>query len=676
MKVNLTLFTTKLSPTDTIYFASKQAQESYFNSLPKVGYYTKLSYNGQRNIRLTGAVPYLLTTSPANYARIEYLESDEISVKSIHYCFIDNIVYINDSCYEIELTIDYIQTFLYSPITVYGDYALIAENRNFSTPLRRSYGNVLPVAIMREQTLYNPRQSYQGRFEFVYAVLTIKSKDTDEYNPNLNTGLASYVLPAIVMSTTQQDPIVEAPRMLGILGSTYYKNANNVWTEVNARDFLLSEAVQGNFVGLTIVDDIGLKKGFTISREEPSSTWNDENSIYIKIDRNDGYQSKVYLPTAMGDAYRNSASGLTYAKTTAGLTDKPAGLLFFTASPMRELSLRYQRQKQFHVLQREPYSWLELRQRGQQAQRISFTDNKAYWGESEESDEPDLFRLKYVFNPLYPNTTTYYLHDSGSINEIFTVEPAVSNLAFSVDQWAQYYMNNKASVNDGLATKHSYDMEIANRTLGTQIASAGLNMATGLASAVTAKDVAKGIGAVTGATSQLVGSVTAYENTKTNIEKESALLELSYQDLKSAPATVNNQTLNQNSFASISGGFKIVLVSPNYDEYNTISRYHTIYGFKLEEYTNTQIKYNSSNVSLSEFLKPSTDSALNNYRYLCAKDVKLQNGLKNICQIISGILENGLKIWGSASNLETSNYPYEQYNRNTLPLTQISLFRS
>lgn len=674
MLINLTLYTTKLSPTDTIYFASKQAQDNYFNSLQQIGYYANLTYNGLRNIRLTGTVPYLLTTSPANYARIEYLDVDG-SVKSKHYCFIDNIVYRNDNCYEIELTIDYIQTFLHSPITVYGDYAVVAENRNFSTPLRRSYGNVLPVAIMGEKTLYSPRQSYRN-FEFVYAVLTVKSKDDDEYNPNLNTGLASYVLPAIIMRTDQSGAIADSPLMLAVLRYTYHKNASGAWEEVYVTNFLESAEIQGNFVGLTVVDDIGLKKGFTISPNQPSESWNDADSIYIQVDLTDAYNSKVYFPQAMADAYRNSSSGLTYSTRPVG--DKPAGLPFFTASPARELSLRYERSKPFHVLQREPYSWLELRQRGQQAQRISFTDNKAFWGEGEEiPGDQDLFRLKYVFNPLYPNTTTYYLFDTGSLNEVFTVEPAVSNLAFSVDQWAQYYVSNKASVNDGLATKHSYDMEIANRTLGTQVASAGLNMATGLASAVATRNVAKGISAVTGATSQLVGSVTAYANTKTNIEKENALLELSYQNLKSAPSTVNNQTLNQNSFASIpSGGFKIVLVSPNYDEYNTISRYHTVYGFKLEEYTNTDVKYGASNVSLSEFLKPSGDSSLNSYRYFCAKDVKLQNGLKNVCQIISGIFENGLKIWGDASYLETSKYPYEQYARDTLPLTQLSLFRS
>ena len=462
MLINLTLYTTKLSPTDTIYFASKQAQDNYFNSLPQIGYYANLTYNGLRNIRLTGTVPYLLTTSPANYARIEYLDVDG-SVRSKHYCFIDNIVYRNDNCYEIELTLDYIQTFLHSPITVYGDYAVVAENRNFSTPLRRSYGNVLPVAIMGEKTLYSPRQSYLG-FEFVYAVLTVKSKDVDEYSPNLNTGLASYVLPAIIMRTDQSPAISDSPLMLAILRFAYHKNASGAWEEVYVGDFLGSIEIQGNFVGLTLVDDIGLKKGFKISPDPPSASWNDADSIYIQVDLKDGVNSKVYFPQAMADAYRKSASGLTYSTRPIG--DKPAGMPFFTASPARELFLRYERKKPFHVLQREPYSWLELRQRGQQAQRISFTDNKAFWGNTEETGEQDLFRLKYVFNPLYPNTTTYYLFDTGSLNEVFTVEPAVSNLAFSVDQWAQYYVSNKASVNDGLATKHSYDMEIANRTLG------------------------------------------------------------------------------------------------------------------------------------------------------------------------------------------------------------------
>lgn len=676
MRINLTLYNTKLSATDTLYFATKQEQTRYFNSLFEIGYWGGLSYNGTRNIRVTGTVPYLLNTSSANYAKIDYLDETHTNVITTHYCFIDNIVYINDTCYEIELTIDYIQTFLFSPIFAYGDFAIVAENRDFKKPLRRSYGNTMSVAINRENILYNMRQSANaGKYEFVYAVLTIKTKDEEDLFDAMNSGLASYVLPAIIMHSDQSGEFTNSPSIIYILGNVYSKRdgSSSSYKLTNARDFLESEAVQGNYVGLAIVDDIGLKNRFTISREAPSASWNDEESIWIKVNYDDGTLSEVYLPQGMANAFRKSKSGLTYS--TSRLIDKPQGLPFFKASPRRSFKIKYDDvQSYFHALRREPYSWIEFRQAGQQPQRISFSDNRRNWTNNEEITEPEIFELVSTFNPLYPNTTTYYLAEGAQLNEIFSVEPSVVNLAFSVDKWAEYYTSNRASVNDGLATKHSYDMEIANNSLATQTAQATLSAGVGIAAAAISGDVGAGVGAAVKGANQLMGSVTSYVNTKTNLEKEKALLELGYQDLKSAPSAVSNQNLNQNSFASIlNSGFKIVMVSPNFEEYNTISRYHTIYGFRIEEYTNVKEKFNNSDyITIGELIKPNEELG---YKYICMKDLKLQGGLKNVCNIISSIFENGLKIWLRERDLDTSNYPYENYERNKLPIQKISLAR-
>ena len=673
MKINLTLYTTKLSPTDTLYFDTQRAQQDYFNSLPQVGYYPNLSYNGTRNIRLTGVVPYLLTTTPANYAKIDYLSENEGEVKATHFCFIDNIIYVNNNNYEIELTIDYLQTFMFSPLEVFGDYAIVAENRKFTNTLKRSYGNTMPVAVMREDVVYNARQEYNSSIEFAYAVATIKSTDLDEFNKSLNTGLASYVFPAVI---TKQDPAqggtTRIPTKIELLPKIFILQ-NGAWVSGLAPTLLLQDkTISPNVVGITINDDIGLKNRYTFSTEAPPTTWMGDETIWIKVNESDPANSEVYLSPSwlFKLTGANSKSGLVYHTT---LDTPKNGYPVFYNTPTR--SFNNLGGGSSHILQREPYSWLEFRVRGQQAQRISFVDSKNMWESGIE--EGDSMGLSFSFNPLYPNTTTYYLADGGSINEVFSIAPSITNLAFSVDQWAQYYVSHQASVNDGLATKHSYDMEIANRNLNTQVAQAGLSMTAGVAGAFATGNVARGVSAISSGTGQLVGSLVAYENTKTNIEKENALLELSYQDLKSAPSNVNNQELNQNSFASmLGGGMKIVLISPNFSEYNTIMRYHTIYGFRVEEYTNTQEKFNSNNVALRTFLKPSTDTALNGYRYICVKDVKLQNGMTSICQIISRILENGLKIWNSPADLETSNYPYETgYTATNTPLSRFRLFR-
>ena len=74
--------------------------------------------------------------------------------------------------------------------------------------------------------------------------------------------------------------------------------------------------------------------------------------------------------------------------------------------------------------------------------------------------------IKYYTSLSFPFTTNLQFEFRGrklnDINLVFNLLPAES-LPFVVTKWQEYYANNMASVNDGLATQQGYDYANAMR---------------------------------------------------------------------------------------------------------------------------------------------------------------------------------------------------------------------
>ena len=99
-----------LKQDNTMYFASLQDQQTFFNAPPNVQFtdYENVSYNGARAFKINiNFVSFMFLEY--DYLRFEFPNGDG-TTRTI-YAFIDDITYVNDNCCAIQSTIDLMQTF-------------------------------------------------------------------------------------------------------------------------------------------------------------------------------------------------------------------------------------------------------------------------------------------------------------------------------------------------------------------------------------------------------------------------------------------------------------------------------------------------------------------------------------------------------------------------------------
>ena len=107
-----------LKQDNTMYFASLQDQQTFFNAPPNVQFtdYENVSYNGARAFKINiNFVSFMFLEY--DYLRFEFPNGDG-TTRTI-YAFIDDIEYINDNCCAIQSTIDLMQTFMFEIFNSY-----------------------------------------------------------------------------------------------------------------------------------------------------------------------------------------------------------------------------------------------------------------------------------------------------------------------------------------------------------------------------------------------------------------------------------------------------------------------------------------------------------------------------------------------------------------------------
>lgn len=95
--------------TDTLYFASKADQDTYFNRLGNKVIYAPATY---QNIK-QGTLRIGATMSEIYGCNYMYFDNGTNYENKRYYCFVDEIKYINSNCTEVYYSIDYIQTFMF-----------------------------------------------------------------------------------------------------------------------------------------------------------------------------------------------------------------------------------------------------------------------------------------------------------------------------------------------------------------------------------------------------------------------------------------------------------------------------------------------------------------------------------------------------------------------------------
>lgn len=631
MKVNLYLHKLKLTPTDTVLFVSVNQQKAFFegdrvNSLAL----ENIAYNGSRRIKITIKPPQA-NLDGYNYAEM-VLEDGKVM-----YSFIDEFIYVNDNTAYINLTLDYIQTYMFdieiakykieqrtmprnvTALNIYGNSKLF------------SYSNSIATANKQYKTLARITQSEYDisnelEYSLLYAVFSL-TKNTEIENcvwkDSYDSGIVSVVFPCVLKKIKG----VPSLKILDIKSGL-----NNILDkDISFEKFITK--YNSLIINFSICD--------TISTD---FIYNSENGFIMNDPATEEYAG-----------YKEELSIL-----------KAYNSDFLYVAEIKETTLTIKGCWQYSILCREPYARIEIGRKSDEIQILSPLENSKNFLEQDDDSNNNVFDLvlKCIFNPIYPNELRVRVVNANNYNIMYSIPARQTNMAFDKTKWEEYFIQHSVIINDGLATKHSYDVEIASNNLISSGVSSALNM--GLGAASIAMGNIGGAGNIIGGANNLIGSVTSYVSAKNNIEKEKALLELEWKNIKSQPASIYNFQANQNAYALAENDLCIYLSYPV--EEDIVYKYHERYGYKLSVYIDNVYRDYNKIYGYKYMFKSKSSGGIygKKFDFVRYTDVEITstNIPKSASNILKEILEKGITYWYSYENMFSYSDNYSETDGN------------
>lgn len=591
MQAEIVVYKTLLDPNNTIVFRNKDDRDDYFTRYEHRLVLGECSFNGSRNIKINGYYQELID-SGYNYCSVK-------TSTTIYYCYIDDYKYVNDNLSELYLTIDYLTTYL--PKIGSGSIQTRRNIRRLNGSLysyigmpEMMYNNTFPVSSKREVYKYNVSFN---KNKIMYILVHFRTRDTVNSisiggvsDTNLD-GFSTLVLPFTALTDgsgryhiSEYKPSLVAGGVTGTL-----------------RTFLSSFA--NDIIQMSLVDYIHLD---TLKSNIRVSSVMASDEKYILLIRNLIWYEELRIPYK----YISNKLNSTYYNIKFGRTDK--------------------------------YSLLD--------------PNELDYFQTNTSDK--CIRIKVQMSAAAPFNYMCNVIGKTSTNTL-TIEPLAISLPYMVSEWQQFYANNSASINDGLNTQHKYAIEQAERNLDTEYGKAISQGVTGGIGGVASiiGSLINPVSAIIGVsqlantanniTQTLVGTENAYINTIKNVELEKELLQISYQNIKSAPDKI---VFSQSDFGIIGCKSGIYFIIEEAFNITDINRYHLIYGY---EYNDVYSHYRDLMLILN-YLDEFTENRKHNYVQF--SDVKLTDSYPlSVKNAIINILRNGVHLWSKDATIGDYN---------------------
>lgn len=639
MKLNITLCKTPINTTDTLYFANVEAQKAYFNSITDKIEYTNASFNGARNFRIQEN--YLAAiNSKYNYMYYEY-------DGRVWYTFIDKYKYVNDNVTELEVTLDFLQTFMFDITLKTSRVASYTwKEAHFEQDYKVPYSNKFPAANFKWEVLKDLAY-YNAPNRLINLCITVnRDLFNDEGYKNvtkIHIGNIDYKIdhsfkalnyPADLPFITLIFPLTVTHPSGGAFpsGMVYCNVEDDSYSNSIEKISNLIEMINPYILDISIVTnklyDVKTFNGVTVTT----------NNVY----------AKTAIVTGEIDAY--------YYLLNFDKIDRP----FFGnewAYGIYSETFEIDMSEYKDSLVNSAYMSLMISNGVDE----SFIELDDYLYESDVGGiNKGKIMLRYNASQVYPYTYTITIYAYSHFNnKTFKISRSDAiSMPYAVDKWMEYVASNSASVNDGLRTKHGYEREIAKANLANKTAQgsvqtlAGIGTIAGAATSAIfnpAQAVNMGMNglnqAIQGAGS-IADAVVQYENTLTNQEKERALLKISWQDIKNTPADVM-------SFGAVHGlqGVNEFISSVIYigiaSNIEAIKKYHKMYGYETHEV-----------ISPADLKR-----AHNIFDYIRFEDANfITNLAHNTHNIIKSILESGVRFWydiDTFMNFDIENTEYE-----------------
>ena len=672
MRVNLYLFKKDISPKNLPIFTSKEDRETYFSETVAERIYENISYNGTRNIRVN-VNAFEANLEYFNYARISWTDNEGVARN--YYCFIDIVKYVNDNVSELQMTLDYVTTY-YFDIKL-NEFNLKQCTMQDSMQDRRGIEADENYRVYFENKMpcvYKPSASIplchdielpDAGCKLKWLIVNIAPTSSDAplaiYRNN-GTEVLSIITP-VVYDT-------ETTRSLGTTNA-YIRDTNN---EDKMSDiYSILKYYDGRILNVSMIDNPFLDTEIRVldyNEDVPTSL--SREKIYVKkaLDPGNFTTYDVYIPRDLNLPYTK----FSYLMVNGG--DKY--IFMHMMSHINYSVNNYGIGHRWDNDVSKDYRYASIIKNGNE-EVLQFSPQD--FEMEENTDNPrGIITLNVSIDPIYPNNMMIEFMRDGvePLNKKLKnviIPPPISGIQFDQTKWGEYYVQNSASVNDGLATKHKYDLENADKQRQSSHIQGALSFAGGatgaLASVLGAGNDAglfKGVGQAISSGFALASNITAteyaYQIAENNIQKEKELLQLSWSDIKASPNSMYNYGAGNNIISLIDYGYVIYFMEPVDMNNADMKKYHMIYGYKINRKfaarDNTQFK-GINDILLAYENKNDTITDIK-YKFIrLESDFVIDNLPLTVRKMLKEIFADGVKLYNKDNMLISVNSGFNNY---------------
>ena len=670
MRVNLYLFKKDISPKNLPIFTSKEDRETYFSESNADKVYKNISYNGTRNIRLNEN-SFEANLDYYNYARINWTDKED--VEHNYYCFIDIVKYVNDNVSELQLTLDYVTTY-YFDIKL-NEFTLKQCTMQDSMVDRRGieadenyrvyFENKMPCVYKPSNAipLCHDIQLPDASCKLKWLIVNIAPSSTDDFEVYRNNGteVISIITPAVYDSDTSSYRLTAA----------YVRDTDNSDKRCDIKTILRN--YDGRILNISMIDNPfydGEIKVLDANENLPETLR--ESAIYVK--KTDTAEVTTFYSVYIPENLKLPFTKFSYLIQSKGEDNAFVYMLshitytiFFRASGViwpNDVS--------------NDYKYASLIKNGNE-EVLQFSPQDFEMTETEQG------RVSITVNvdPIYPNNIMISLFRDGvkPLNKKLKnvlIPPPISGIQFDQTKWGEYYVQNSASVNDGLATKHKYDLENADKQRTSSHIQGALSFAGGASSAMTGllgagmmeneaglfKGAGQAISSVFNYAANITATEYAYQIAENNIQKEKELLQLSWNDIKASPNSMYNYGAGNNIISIIDYGYVLYIMEPVDMNNADMKKYHMIYGYKINRKFAAQdeTKFKGINDILLAYENKNDTITDIKYKFIrLESDFVIDKLPLTVRKMLKEIFADGVKFYNKDNMLISVNTSFNNY---------------
>lgn len=621
MKCNLSLYKLELSETDNLYFENIDQQRLFFDNISDSKFIPNISYNGERALRIQG-FNWSQLFGHWSYCRLEF---DTFSL----FAFVD-FGWVNDTSCEMFLTFDYYQNNI--------QFMKFAQ----STVQQRTVSN-------SEFNAYIPYSNKMTVTDYQTTLPLVHIEGDNGYNAyhgQLAEGVA-YKGGAVSKPITlgwillNLDPNVES-NIPSIYQSRHVDNGVSASCTVLALPLEYdTELQQFNTSNYTFIDSAGVA--------QPLATANMLNQIYSKLGANIIGVGMKFSRLAMGSGggYQISPASrqllVDYNIHSVIDIEGVDGGIFLLRRNRKITAPEYtidltQFLESEEALNRNPYLILKLGNFNESIE-INLLDFKRSTA-TERTD--NVLRLKMYTSCVYPFLTSIEMTFGGQTisnrDMVYNLTETI-NVPYEVSAWTEYFTRNKQYATEGLSTQQEYERQALGVSSAFNILGGGLQSATGMATAPLSQAGNATVRGATGITGSLLNTASSFATTAIEQRKARAMQTIQFNDIKTAPTTVNNTGANLGTLSALYCPcmYLTVYKARNIEQ---IRAYHKRFGYQVQRVENMEIKKHKV------------------FDYIQTLDCTLDMALsRSISDNIERMFNGGIRLWYDYATFLNYNIP-------------------